>query len=179
MPASAKKIDLAVGVDAAFQMESQMKIQQSRRRTGARGGALFGESLFPGGIRAQAGGAADRGILALHLPVQNDLGGGIVADFFVGQDGNQAILQSAKTALYFAFGLRAGSHQMSDTQGGKGALKLGTWITIIGHGIMTKEAQSVGVDNHRQGVPDKEAAKMLEMIPGGVSGDKDRAKKFA
>ena len=68
---------------------------------------------------------------------------------------------------------------MSDTQSGKGALKLRTGITVIGHGIMTKEAQAVGVHDHGQGVPDKEAAKMLEMIPSGVGGDKDGAQELA
>lgn len=44
---------------------------------------------------------------------------------------------------------------------------------------MAKEAQSVGIDDQRQGVFKKEPAKMLEMIPGGVGGDKDRAQEFA
>ena len=102
-----------------------------------------------------------------------------VADFFIGQDGHQAFLQGAKTAFDLAFGLRAGSDQMGDPQSGEGALELRTGITIIGHGIMAKEAQAVGVDHHWQAVLDEEAAKMLEMIPGGVGGDKDRAEKFA
>lgn len=160
-------------------MESQMEVQQSRRRTGACGDAFFGQGLFPGGIGAEAGSAAEGSILVLNLAVQNDLGGGIVTDFFIGQDGDQPFLQGSKAALDFAFGLRGGSDQMSDTQSGKGALKLRTGITVIGHGIMTKEAQAVGVHDHGQGVPDKEAAKMLEMIPSGVGGDKDRAQELA
>ena len=68
---------------------------------------------------------------------------------------------------------------MGYPQGGEGALELGTGITIIGHGIMAKEAKTVGIDDHGQGVLEEEAAKMLEMIPGGVGGDKDRAEQFA
>jgi len=68
---------------------------------------------------------------------------------------------------------------MGDTQGGEGTLELRTRVTVIGHGIMAKEAQAVGVHNHRQAVSEKETAKMLEMIPSGVSGDKDRAQEFA
>ena len=68
---------------------------------------------------------------------------------------------------------------MSDTQSGKGALKLRTGIAIIGHGIMTKEAEAVGVYDHRQAVLEKESAKMLEMIPSGVGGDKDGAQEFS
>ena len=44
---------------------------------------------------------------------------------------------------------------------------------------MAKEAQAVGVHDHRQAVLEKEAAKMLEMIPRGVGGDKDGAQEFA
>jgi len=68
---------------------------------------------------------------------------------------------------------------VGNSQGGEGALELGTGITVIGHGIMTKEAEAVGVDDHRQAVLEKEAAKMLEMIPRGVGGDKDGAQELA
>ena len=57
-------------------------------------------------------------------------------------------------------------------------MELRTGIAVIGHGIMAKEAQTVGIDDHGQAVLDKEAAKMLEMIPGGVGGDEDRAEQF-
>jgi len=179
VPASAKKVDLVVGVDPSFQMESQMEVQQGCRWTGTRHGALFRQGFLPGRIRAEAGGAANGGVLALNLSVEHDLCGGIVIDFFVGQNGHQAFLQGSKTALDFAFGLRTGSDQMRDSQSGKGALKLGAGIAVIGHGIMTKEAQAVGVNDHGQGVLEKEAAKMFEMIPGGVGGDKDGAQEFA
>ena len=68
---------------------------------------------------------------------------------------------------------------MSDPQSGKGALKLRTGITVIGHGIMAQEAQAVGVNRHWQAVPEKEAVKMLEMIPSGVGGDKDPTQEFS
>jgi hypothetical protein len=139
----------------------------------------LGEGIFPSGMGTKAGSTADGGILALNLSVQHDLCGGIAADFFIGQDCHQAFLQGSKAAFDLAFGLRAGSDQMGDPQSGEGALELRTGITVIGHGIMTKEAKAVGVDDHRQAVPEKKAAKMLEMIPSGVGGDKDRAQEFA
>ena len=179
VPALTQKVDLVIGVDASFQMERQMEVQQSGRWTGPRDGALFSQRLLPGRIRAEAGGAANGGVLALDLPVEHDLCGGIVADFFIGQEGHQAFLQGAKAAFDLAFGLRARGDQMGHTQSGEGALKLGTRIPIIGHGIMTKETEAIGVNHHRQTVLEKETAKMLEMIPRGVGGDKDRAKKFA
>lgn len=179
MPALAKKVDLVVRVDPSFQMESQMKVQEGYRRTGTREGALFCQGFLAGRIRAEACGAANGGVLALNLSVEHDLCGGIVADFFIGQDCHQAFLQGAKTAFDFALGLGAGSDQMGDSQSGEGSLELGTRITIIGHGIMPKEAEAVGVHNQWQAVLEKEAAKMLEMIPSGVGGDKDRAQEFA
>lgn len=148
MPALAQKVDLVVGVDASFQVERQMEVQEGCRRTGTRDRALFCHGFFPGGMGAQAGRATDGGILTLNLSGEDDLCGGIAADFFIGQDCDQAFLQGAKAALDFAFGLRAGSNQMGYAQGGEGALELRTGIAVIGHGIMAKEAQAVGVNDH-------------------------------
>ena len=179
VPALTKKVDLVIGVDASFQMESQVEVQQGCRWTGTRDGALFFQSLRPGRIRAEGGGAANGGILALNLPVEHDLCGGIASDFFIGQDGEEAFLQGSKTAFDLAFGLRAGGDQMGHAQSGEGALELGAGIPIIGHGIMAKEAEAVGVHHHRQAVLKKEAAKMLEMIPRRVGGDKDGTQEYA
>lgn len=68
---------------------------------------------------------------------------------------------------------------MGYTQGGKGALELRTRITIIRHGIMAKEAEAVGVYHQRQIMLEKKTAKMLEMIPRCIGGDKDRAQEFS
>src|SRR5271155_5284093 len=68
---------------------------------------------------------------------------------------------------------------MGDAQGGKGALELRTRITIIGHGIVAKKAEAVGVDHQRQPVLEKEPAEMLEVIPGRIGGDEDRAQKLS
>jgi len=64
---------------------------------------------------------------------------------------------------------------MGHSQGGESALELRTGIPIIGHGVMAKEAEAIGVNDQRQAVLEKKAAKVLEMIPGRVGGDKDRA----
>jgi len=68
---------------------------------------------------------------------------------------------------------------MGDAQGREGALELGAGIPVISHGIVAKEAQAVGVNDHGQAVPKKEAAEMLEMVPSGVGGDKDCPQEFA
>ena len=88
-------------------------------------------------------------------------------------------MQGSKTAFDLAFGLRAGGDQMGHAQGGEGALELRAGIAVIGHGIMAKEAEAIGVHDQRQIVLEKKAAKMLEMIPSGIGGDKDCAQKFS
>ena len=178
VPALAQKVDLVIGVDPSFQVERQMEVQQGCRRTGPRERALFCHGFLPGGIGAQAGRATDGGVLTLDLAVEHALCGGIAADLFIGQDGDQPFLQGAKAAFDLAFGLRAGSDQMGDAQGGEGALELRTGIPVIGHGIVTKEAQAIGVDDQGQAVLEKEPAEMLKMIPSGVGGDKDGTQEF-
>src|SRR5271169_4378160 len=72
VPALAKKVDLVVGVDPPFQVESQMEVQQGCRRTGTRDGALFCQGFLPGRNGAEAGGAAEGSVLALNLAVEQD-----------------------------------------------------------------------------------------------------------
>jgi hypothetical protein len=179
MPAAAQEVDLAVGVDPASQMERQMQVEQRCRGTGTNGRALFGQGFLPGGIGAEARGAADGAILSFKLPVEHDLRSGIIVNLFIGQDGHQPFLHGAKAALDLAFGLGTGSDQMGDPEGGEGALELGAGIAVIGHGIVTKEAEAVGIHHQWQAVLAEEPAKMLEVIPGRIRGDKDRAQKLA
>ena len=92
-PALAQKVDLVVGVDPAFQMEGQVQVQQGGWRARAGGRPLLGEGLFPGGIGTQPRRAADRGILALQLAVEHDLGGRVAADLFIRQEGHEAVIR--------------------------------------------------------------------------------------
>ena len=117
--------------------------------------------------------------MALDLPIEHSLCGSIMGDLFIGQDGHQPLLQSAEASFDFAFGLGAGGDQMGDSEGAEGALELRAGIAVIGHGIMAKEAEAVGVYHHRQAVLEKEAPEMLEVIPSGVGGDEDRAQELA
>ena len=50
--ALAEKVDLVVSVDPAFQMQSQMQVQQGSGRAGTRGGAFFPPGFFPSGVWA-------------------------------------------------------------------------------------------------------------------------------
>ena len=156
-----------------------MQVQERGGRARPNGRALRGQGVVPSLIGAVARRAANGGILMGELATQDDLSGGVIADVFVSQQCDQALLQGAKAAFDLTFGLRARGDQMGHAQGGEGALELGAGIPIIGPGIMAKEAQAIGVDDQRQVVLEKEPAKMLEMIPRGIGGDKDRAQKFS
>lgn len=160
-------------------MERQVQIEQRWERAGTRSVTLFQQGFFPACVGTKTRGAADGGVLSFTLPVEHDLCGGIIFDFFVRQEGHQTVLQGAKTAFDLAFGLRAGSDQMGDPERGKSALELGARVPVIRHGIMPKEAEAVGVHDHGQEVLEKESSKMFKVIPGGVGGDKDRAQQFA
>ena len=83
------------------------------------------------------------------LAIQDNLSRGVIADVFISQERYQALLQGSKAAFDLAFGLRAGGDQMRHSQGGEGALELGTGITVVGHGIMAKEAEAIGIDDQR------------------------------
>ena len=69
VPALAQKVDLVVGVDPSFQVESQMEVQQGCRRTGTGDRALFGHGFLPGSLGAEVGRATAGGILTLNLSV--------------------------------------------------------------------------------------------------------------
>ena len=156
-----------------------MQIQQGGGRARLDDRAVLRERLVPSGVGTEAGGAADGGILVGDLAIEHDLSGWVIGNVFISQERHQTLLQGAKAAFDFAFGLRAGSDEMGHAQSGKGALEPGARIAVIGHGIMAKEAQALGGDEQRQVVLEKEPAKMLGMIPGGVGGDKDRPQQFS
>ena len=113
------------------------------------------------------------------LAIQHHLSSRVIRDFFIGQNCHQALLQGAKPALDLALGLRAGSHQMGYAQGREGPLKLRGRVSIISHGIVSKEAESVRVNDQGQAVLKKEAAEMLKMIPGGICWHEDRPQEFS
>ena len=125
-PASTQEIDLVVGVDATCQVDGQMKIHEGGVGTGAQHVAVLSLCQGAGLIRGQVGGAADGSILAGQFADEQFLGRGIVGDFLVGQEGEDALLEGAEAAFDLSFGLRAGGDQMGDAQRGEGALELGT-----------------------------------------------------
>jgi len=178
-PTAAQEINLVVGVDASGQVECQMEIQQARIGTRTQDGAFFFLSFGAGVIRGQTGGAADGAVLAGQLVGQQFLCGSVGGDFLKSQQGDETVLEGAKAAFDFAFGLGAGRDQMRDAQGGKGPLKLRAGIAAIAGGLMAEQSQAIGVECHGQAMEAKGAAEVLEVVPSGVGGNKDRRQEFA
>ncbi len=113
----------------------------------------------------------DGGILSLDLHLENEVGFVERADLGISEEGDQAALKSAETALDFALCLRGWGDQVGDVESTQGALELTTRIAAIVGGAWAEKAESIGVDC--LGEPDvlESMAKMAEVRPGGVGGD--------
>ena len=84
-----------------------------------------------------------------------------------------------KRRSIFPLACGLGATRCADAQGGEGALELRTWVAVVARGLMAKQGQAIGVDGHRQAVEGEGAAKVLEVVPGGVGGDEDGGQEFA
>ena len=157
-----------------------MQIQQRHRWDGPQVGAVFFERSFPSGVGSQAGGAAD---LVLVVPVDLNLeqgvSRGVVGDFFIGQEGYQAVLQGAKAAFDFAFGGRIRGHAVGHSQRGESRLELRVRVEAIRRGGVAEEGQAVGVEAGGQAVFFDRGAHMSEVGPRHVTGRKSAAEDFA
>ncbi len=111
--------------------------------------------------------------MAGQLASQQFLCGGVIGDFLVGQEGDDAFLEGAKAPFDFAFGLGAGCDQMGDAQGGEGTLKLRAGVAAIGGGLMAEQGQTIGVEGYGPTVDGESVAEVLEVVPGGVGRNKD------
>lgn len=114
-----------------------------------------------------------------NLSLQERIGAFVVCDFFISQESDQAVLESAEAAFDFAFCLRIGSHAMSHTQGRKGALELRVGVQAVGGGSVTKERQAVCVEAGRSTVLLQEEAKMSKVRPSGIGNSKSAPEDFA
>jgi hypothetical protein len=167
-----EEVDLVIGVDAAAPVQRQMQVQQAGDGTGSPARAAFGPRLGRGFVGGEAGGAADRAVLAGQFAVEQGLGGGVGGDVLVGEQGDEALLKSAEPAFDFTLGLGAGGDEVGDAQRGESALELGAGIAPVGGGHMAEQGQPVGVEGEGQAVSDEEAAEVLKVMPSGVGGNK-------
>ncbi len=142
--------------------------------------AFFLERQFPGGVGSQVRGATDVVLVVpINLDFEQRVGVFVVGDFFIGQQGDQPILQGAKAPFDFAFGLGIGSDAMSHAQRGKGALELGVVVEPVGRGGVAEESQPIGVKASRRAVLFNDRAKVSKVPPSGVAGGEGAAEDFA
>lgn len=178
-PSFAQEVQSVIGVKAALEVEGQMQVQQGNGGHGAEAITFFFKCQFPGGVWGQVGGATN---MVLIMPVDLGLEQGVsvfvVGDFFIGQEGDEPVLESAEAAFDFAFGGSVWSHAMGGTQGRKSALELGMGVEPVGGGGVAKEGQAIGVKAGGQSVCFQEGTKMSEVRPSGVAGGEDPAEDF-
>ena len=157
-----------------------MQIQQRHGGHGAQMGAFFLEGFVPSLVGRQPGGAA-MGVLVVpvELGLQEGIGGAVVRDVLVGQEGDEAFLEEAETALDLALGRGVGGHAVGHAQGGESALELGMSVEAVGGGAMAKEGQAVGVEAGGSAVGFEGRTQVHEVIPGGVAADEGAGDDFA
>lgn len=62
--------------------------------------------------------------MARDFHLEDFVGERIGVDLGVGEEGDEAFLESAEAAFDFAFGLRGWGHEVGDAEGAQGALEL-------------------------------------------------------
>ena len=128
-----------ISVDPPAQVNRQVEIHESGGRTGAQDGTLLVQRLGASLVRGQAGGAADRSILAGQFACEQLLSRSIVCDFLIGQQGEQSLLEGAEAAFDFTLSLGAGCDQVGDAQRCEGPLELGTRFAAVAGGLVAEE----------------------------------------
>jgi len=111
-PTAAEEVDLLICVEAAREVEGEMKVQKAGIWAGTHGNALLGDRLGPGFVGGETGRAANSLVLLLQFVIEEFLGTGVVVDVLEGQQGQKTLLKGAETTFDFAFGLRTWSDEM-------------------------------------------------------------------
>jgi len=157
-----------------------MEVEQRGDWHGPQGGAFFLAGAVPRVIGRAAGGAADVFLVVpSDLGLEQGIGGHIVGDFFVSQEGHQAVLERAEAAFDFAFGLGVGRDPVGDAQGGEGALELGMGVEAVGGRAVAEKGEAVGIEGGGRAVLFEGLTQMGKVAPSGVAGDEGAGDDFA
>ena len=165
------KIDGVVIVDSSRGTQREVKIKKSWEGTGPEGADIFQESLLPNDDGDEICAAGSGLVLAGEFHLKNLVGLQPTAHFCVGQESDEAALESAEAALDFAFGLRGWGDEVSDAQSQEGPLKLALGIGVIIAGAGSEKAQAIGVNGLGDPACFKGGAEVGEVVPGGVGRD--------
>ena len=179
-PVFAEEIQRVVGVEPTWEIEGQVEVQQRHWGHRAMVVAFFLEGSLPGSVGGQPGGATDVVLVVPgDLRLEQGVGRGVGGDLFVGEQGDQAVLEGAEAAFDFAFGRGVGGDAVGRAQRGEGALELGVGVELVGGGGVAEERQAVGVEAGGRAVGFQERTEVGEVRPGGVAGHEGAAEDFA
>ena len=107
LPSTSEEFNRVRRADAAWDVQSEMEVEQFFFGQSLEFGASFGQRLFPSLIRCQPGRAVSVILVVVFNFVFEELIGVIVVThFLVRKQGDQALLERAKETLDLAFGLR-------------------------------------------------------------------------
>jgi hypothetical protein len=168
---AAFEVDGVGGADFSGGSKGEVEIEQGSGRTGAQGGVELDLGGFEEAVGDFAGGGVFCGVLAGDFHLEDFVGERVGVDFGVGEEGDEAFLESAEAAFDFAFGLRGWGDEVGDAEGAQGALELAAGVEVVVGGTGAEEAQGVGVDGKGDAVALEGFAEVLEVGPGGVAGD--------
>jgi len=134
-------------------------------------GAFFIQGKLPGRVWSQPGGATGAvGVVPGDLLGEQEVGGREIGDGGGAEQGDEAVLKSAKAALDFALGLRVRGDAVGDAQAEQRALELRTHIIRAGVRHGTEERKTVGVIGARGTVGGDGDARAGEVGPGRLVG---------
>ena len=139
VPATAKEVDLVIGVAAAVEVDRQMQVQEAGVGGGTQYVAFIERGLGPCVVGRESCSSANREILTLQFMVEKTLGRAVIGDLLESEERDHAFLEGAKAAFNFSFCLRTRSDQMRDAKRRESPLKLGAWIPPVGRGLVTEE----------------------------------------
>lgn len=118
-------------------------------------------------------------VVPVNLGLEQGVGILVVGDFFIGQEGDEAVLEGTEAAFDFALGRGVGGDAVSHAQRGEGALELGVCVEPVGSGGVAKEREAISVKAGWRAIFFNQGTKMGEVCPSGIAGSKSAAEDFA
>ena len=178
-PAAGEDFDGVVVGAAALEVDGQVQIAERWERRRLELGAVLVEGELPGMVGDEAGGAAGAvGVVPGDLLGKEGVGGLEIGDGRGTQQGDEAVLESAKAAFDFALGLRVRGDAVGDAQAEQRALELGTHIIGAGVGSGTEEGKTIGVIGARGAVGGDGRAGGAEVSPSRLARDEGAGDDF-
>lgn len=176
LPAASQEADLSGFLDNPGVVGREMQIEECRWWCRTPAGACFCDAFLDRLMGRKAGGA---GGVVFVMPV--DLGRKqlvclrSVTHRLHGEEGGKTFLPEPKLALDLALRLGIFGNKVADAEAAQGALELGEGVGVAGFaGLVSEEAQAVGVEVVREAVGKENFPNMGEVGKGGFSFNEGR-----